>query len=304
MDRKIQPVDEEKIELNQIPAGIIITDETGVVHRFNSYAEELTGGRCRGRARIGDFLDMDKTRTMISGEFYNVTASPYREGDFRGTIYIIHSLEAVLQEESETKIREASEMVAEIAHEIRNPLGSIELFASLLKKTMAGDKDLKRIGQIILSVKAINERISELLQMSKKRALRKRIFSLSRLIHELVGMPGQAESFLTFHTNSRDMAVEGDEKMLRQMFLNLLIQVLQVMPPEARLTVEASRQTQKGKPYGGVSFTCEGEGTLFTHFDLAMGLNLAIIHNITHMHNGIVDIGRNAISILLPVNES
>jgi len=304
MDGKIQPADEEKIQLNQLPVGILIADESGIVHRFNRLAEKLTGGRCRGEARISDFLDLNQTRTTIGGDCFNVTASPFQQGGFRGTIYILQSLEAVLQEESESKIREASEMVAEIAHEIRNPLGSIELFASLLKKTANGERDLNRIHQIILSVKTINERISDLLRMSKERALRKRVFSLNRLIRELVGMPGQAESFLTFHSSGREMPVEGDEKMLRQMFLNLLIQVLQVMPPEAKLTVETAGQTQQGKPYGGVAFTCEGEGSLFTRFDLAMGLNLAIIHNITHMHDGIVNIGCNAISILIPVKKS
>jgi len=33
------------------------------------------------------------------------------------------------------------EMAAGIAHEIRNPLGSIEIFASLLKRDLEGDKE-------------------------------------------------------------------------------------------------------------------------------------------------------------------
>ncbi len=304
MDRKIQSDLEEEIVLNQIPVGVILTDEDGIVTGLNRHAEILAGGRCREGSPVSEFLDIHSSRFMIGGKTFSVTFSPFDRDDRHGTIYVLQSLEDFLQEESESKVRESSEMVAEIAHEIRNPLGSIELFASLLRKTAKGERDLNRINQIILSVKTINERISELLRMSKKRALRRQSFFLSHMILDIFRMPGQMDSFLTIHFPGKEMAVMGDEKMLRQMFLNLLIQVLQIMPPEARLTVNMARPVKGGKPYAEVTFLCEGEGSIFSQFDLALGLNLAIIHNITHMHNGIVNIGSNAISILLPEKES
>jgi len=240
---------------------------------------------------------------VINGEIYGITAAPLASGDLRGRIYVLQSLEDVLSEEAEDKIRESGAMVAEIAHEIRNPLGSIELFASLLRKTMKEEKDAKRINQIILSVKTINERISELLRLSKTRALRKRTFPLNRLMRDIFSVPGQNESFLVVRFAEEEMPVCGDEKILRQMFLNLLIQILQIMPPEARLTVEMGRRCREDEAYAEVMFLCEGERSIFQDFDLTLGLNLAILHNITHMHKGIMNIGRNAISILLPIME-
>jgi nitrogen fixation/metabolism regulation signal transduction histidine kinase len=301
MDRKIQSRFEEKIDLNQIPVAVVITDESGIVIKLNRHAKKMANGRWRQGSSLSDFLNVHKTRTMIGGETFNVTFSPFRQGEVRGAIYVFQSLENILQEESEIKVREASEMVAEIAHEIRNPLGSIELFASLLRKAVKGERELNRASQIILSVKAINERISELLRHSKKRALRKQTLFLNRLIRDILIMPGQTESFLAFQMTGSEMPIEGDENMLRQMFLNVLIQLLQITPPEVRLSVGLTRSIRDDRPYAEVTFMCEGEASMFKNYDLVLGLNLAIIHNIILMHNGIVNIGSNAISILLPM---
>jgi signal transduction histidine kinase len=301
MDEKVQSNNEIQVDPDQLPAALILADENGIVSKLNRHAEKLAGGRDILGFPISELLDVGKTRSTIGGEVFHVSAAPFKRGAYMGTIYILTSLEHVLEEESAHKVRESSEMVAEIAHEIRNPLGSIELFASLLKKTARGEKDIHRINQIILSVKTINERISELLRMSKKQTVRKQVFSLNRLMADIFRMPGQTDAFLNLQFADQEMSVLGDEKMLRRMFLNLLIQSLQILPPTARLSVETGLSLRDGNPYAEVAFRYEGEGSLFMNFDLALGLNLAIIHHITHIHQGIVNIGSNAISILLPV---
>lgn len=303
MDTTIQPGHEEKIGIDLLPVGVILTDEVGIVRHINRQAEMRLGDRCPVGSAISALLDRHPTRIVIQGEVHGITVAPFEGAGYRGQIYILQSLEDVLREEAENKIRESGEMVAEIAHEIRNPLGSIELLASLLRKTMKDEKDIKRINQIILSVETINERISELLRLSKERALRKRSFSLRHLIQDILRVPGQTDSFLLIRLTEEELPVCGDEKMLRQMFLNLLIQVLQTMPPETRLHVEMAGHLREGRAYAEVAFRCEGERSIFQNFDLALGLNLAIIHNINHMHNGIVNIGRHAIAILLPMTE-
>ena len=300
MDGKIQEGHQEKIEINQLVIPIILTDETGVVCHMNPCAEKLAVGQKLIGSKIGQFIDIRRTRCLIGGETYNVTVSPYEQNGFKGSIYVLVSIEDVLREESEHRVRETSDMVAEIAHEIRNPLGSIELLASLLRKSAAGERDIRRFEQIILSVKAINERISELLRLSKRRALRKQLFCINRLLQDIFRIPDQMEAFFVVHLADEEMSVKGDEKMLRQMFLNLLIQILQIMPAAARLYVETKRHQEDSRVFVEVTFRCEGEGSLFQQFDLTLGLNLAIIHNLIQMHHGIVNIGSSALSILLP----
>lgn len=304
MDGKIQKSNQEKIAIDQLPVSIILTDASGVVYRLNRCAEKLAAGQNLIGSKIEQFTSIHQARCLIGGETYSVTVSPYKHKGREGSVYVFVSLEDVLREESEHRVRETSEMVAEIAHEIRNPLGSIELLASLLRKTAMGERDIKRSKQIILSVKAINERISELLRLSKKRALRKQVFCLNRLMQDLFRIPDQMETFLILRLAEQEMWVSGDEKMLRQMFLNLLIQILQIMPPNVRLSVSTTRRQESHEAFAEATFQCEGEGSLFQTFDLALGLNLAIIHNLIQMHGGIVNIGRNALSILLPTDKS
>ena len=302
MDKAIQPALKETIDLNLIPVGVILTDSAGMIRQINRQAERL-GDRGLVGSAISAYLNRHANRVVIRGELYGIAVAPFTGADFQGKIYILQSLDHVLREEAEIKTRAVGEIVAEIAHEIRNPLGSIELLASLLRKTMKDEKNLKRINQIILSVKAINERISELLRLNKEQAVRQRSFSLCRLIREILNVPGQTESFLLIHLSEEELPVCGDEKMLRQMFLNLLIQILQTMPPETRLRVETTAICREGRMYAETMFRCEGARSIFHHFDLAMGLNLAIIHNISQMHDGIVNIGQQDIAMLLPLTE-
>ena len=85
--------------------------------------------------------------------------------------FIVHienvTLVEKLKEEAERKNRLAimGKMAASIAHEIRNPLTSIDLFSSMLAKEFKNNaENLETISYIQQSVKTANYVISNLLQ--------------------------------------------------------------------------------------------------------------------------------------------
>src|SRR3972149_291657 len=75
-----------------------------------------------------------------------------------------------LEEQADRNIRLTAmgEMAVKIAHEIRNPLGSIELFTSLLQREITDDNHKNLLGHISSGIKNLNHVISNLLTFTKQ----------------------------------------------------------------------------------------------------------------------------------------
>src|SRR6266480_5606571 len=92
------------------------------------------------------------------------SASESLERSYRELQGRVQSLTAELEREREERIRlerhaAMGEMAMELAHEIRNPLGSIELYASMI--------DGEYAEQIVQSVRLLNHSVTNVLQFGK-----------------------------------------------------------------------------------------------------------------------------------------
>src|SRR5688500_15971178 len=92
------------------------------------------------------------------------SASESLERSYRELQDRVQSLTAELEREREERIRlerlaAMGEMAMELAHEIRNPLGSIELYASMLEGEYA--------EQIVRSVRLLNHSVTNVLQFGR-----------------------------------------------------------------------------------------------------------------------------------------
>src|SRR5207253_8801660 len=91
-------------------------------------------------------------------------ASESLERSYRELQGRVRSLTLELDREREERVRlerlaAMGEMAMELAHEIRNPLGSIELYASMLEGEYA--------EQIVRSVRLLNHAVTNVLQLGK-----------------------------------------------------------------------------------------------------------------------------------------
>src|SRR5437016_8916930 len=107
------------------------------------------------------------------------TASESLERSYRELQGRVQSLTAELEREREERIRlerfaAMGEMAMELAHEIRNPLGSIELYASML--------DGEYAGQIVRSVRLLNHSVTNVLQFGRPIVPAPERMSASRLL--------------------------------------------------------------------------------------------------------------------------
>jgi len=123
---------------------------------------------------------------------YEVITRRLEDGSF---IILIRDLTEIntLREELERNRRLAAvgTLAAGIAHEIRNPLGSIALFASLLMKEQRNERDLERLSQIIAAVRGMDNKISNLMLFARKQVPMMRVTGLHGVLKEVIGFSGE-----------------------------------------------------------------------------------------------------------------
>lgn len=209
------------------------------------------------------------------------------------------------------KLTAMGNLAANIAHEIRNPLGSIELFASLIMKEGRDEKIRGRASQIIRSVRNVDSTISNLLLFARElNPVMKRVNLLSILMEVVAFTRDIIEKEDIVYSVSyadMDLDIEGDTELLKQVFLNLILNAYQAMPDGGHLHVEtkmSERMDKEGKKhqsYADVSFVDTGTGIppeniqrifdpFFTTREKGAGIGLAIVHSIVGFHGGTIDV--------------
>jgi len=196
-------------------------------------------------------------------------------------------------------------MAANIAHEVRNPLGSIELFASLLLKNLTEAKDRERVLQIISSVKNVDNKISNLLLFTRRPSPQMKVVRLHQIMKEVIDFSEQiieqAGVELLVHMEENDILISADAEMIKQVFLNIILNAQQAMPDGGKLTI-LTRLTPKSlletrEKIAEIIFQDAGPGIppadisrifdpFFSTKEGGSGLGLAIVHNIISEHNG------------------
>jgi len=190
------------------------------------------------------------------------------------------------------------EMSARMAHELRNPLGSIELFASLLKKGVADPALRQYAGHISTAVAAMDHTLSNLLLFTRTPTPCLRKTDLRRIIEEarLFALPLIQQNRIDWIGSAENLpeSVWCDEDLLRQILLNLILNAVEAMPQggELRLTAVCYTARSDQESTEGVIFTIKDTGggisaenlpqifdPFFTTKPSGTGLGLAIVHH-------------------------
>jgi signal transduction histidine kinase len=137
------------------------------------------------------------------------------------------------------------QMAANLAHEIRNPLASIEVSSSLLKRRLpvdAGEREL--LDKIIAEVRRLNRTITSSLEFVKPVSLTLAPGALDTLIDDALsvalgrrGKPG-LQIRRTACPNGPEFLM--DRGQLRQVFENLFLNAFEAMGETGTLAIEVT----------------------------------------------------------------
>lgn len=227
--------------------------------------------------------------------------------------FLIEKLEAANIEIKETqeqlhsaeKLASIGQLAAGVAHEINNPLGSIMLYASMLKRKLekAGcdTQNSEDIQMIMDEATRCKNIVSNLLNFARQGRLKVSEVNLFGLIKSIVQtmMLNPDNSNVRFSINAEefDSKIEGDSDQLKQVFINLLNNAVEALESreEKNITINIKRHddyifvevidTGSGIPQDNI-------GKIFTPFfttkkmGKGTGLGLAITYGIIKMHKG------------------
>ncbi len=210
------------------------------------------------------------------------------------------------------------QLAASLAHEIRNPLASIEGAADVLERGPGSEeRRVEFLAIIKKECQRLNRLLTGLLDFARPRQPRFRPVIVEQVIRSVVGLAAHAadKSGITLLTEvSPDLPpVEGDPEQLQQVVLNLTLNAIQAMPDGGRLTVSARRENAACT----IRVTDEGSGIseadlekifdpFYTTKQGGTGLGLSVAHQIIAQHGGAIKVARNpdrgmTFAVVLPI---
>lgn len=313
--------------IDDLPVGVLILDREGTVYQANHAAAGLLGTSTADLAGVAlenisltpdkelqkeiSITLMERGKRVWEGvqigkaRFVKARILPLHDEDYSylGALLTLEdaSLSASVREyltEAE-KHQYTAELAAGVAHEVNNPLGIISNYLELLKLKERDDDDQIKIEKIQKEIRRITEIIGSLLSFSRLPRKNETEVSLVELLDEILLLLGHriADKKIRLEKRYRtDPArIVGDENRLKQVFINLIMNSLEAVLDEGRITVEisgAGRFFRVRVSDNGHGIPADVQASIFQPFFTTKltktntGLGLSICSHIVKAHGG------------------
>ncbi|MCE9603086.1 MAG: PAS domain S-box protein [Gemmatimonadetes bacterium] len=277
----------------------------------------LSGGRA---------VPLGITTTSVSGDLRE-------EG--RATTAIFQDITDVKQLEAANlraqRLEAVAELSASLAHEIKNPLASIQSAVEQLSHRASATPDERTLSSLIVrESERLSRLLSEFLDFARVQVLRRDTLDLRTLVRGAAALAGThpdrgAQAGLVLDLPDAEVRLDADEDLLHRAVFNLILNAFQASPPEGevrvRLRTLAPGEQPLGLPFRGTAHAIEvrdsGPGIapeiadrLFEPFATTKpggsGLGLAMVHRAIEAHQGVILVDSTSngtgFTVLLPVD--
>ncbi len=202
-----------------------------------------------------------------------------------------------------------AEMAPVVAHEIRNPLGSIKGAAQYLKSEASTQEQQELLNVIVEGTDRLNNVVSQLIDYARPYKLNLKFQNINLLIKKAISIISAnklVEKIAIVQTLDEKLPeVEVDEQQFIQVILNIALNAIESMPQGGTLTFRTSGEALESE--GMITVTIQDTGIginnkeikdifkpFFTTKERGTGLGLAICQKIIKEHGG--NIGVESVS--------
>ncbi|HUH66202.1 MAG TPA: ATP-binding protein [Syntrophales bacterium] len=210
----------------------------------------------------------------------------------------LYAFDEMLEKEKSLLLEE---MAPVLAHEIRNPLGSIKGAAQYLRSESVAGEHQRLLDVIIEEVDRLNGVVSQFLNYAKPYTLKLKTQDVNQIIEKAISVI-QASPHLDHVTIEKELRpdlplMDVDAEQLVQVILNIAFNAIEAMPGGGTLIFRTSKiQSGDGEAIG-ISIRDTGKGIrkeemrnifkpFFTTKERGVGLGLAISQKIIKNHGG------------------
>jgi len=203
------------------------------------------------------------------------------------------------------------EMAAGVAHEIRNPLGGISLYADMLAQDLAGAPEQAAIVlRMQRGVRILNRIVEDMLLFARDLRLDVRPHTLLDLVRaalELAAHETRRSNLRMVADESKlDVTVSADSHLIVRALLNVILNAAQAAEGRQAASLRITALCLPGDHFAAVVLedTCGGIADedlprifnpFFTRRDQGTGLGLAIVHRAIEAHGGHVTAENNLV---------
>ncbi len=309
--------------LQSMGEAIVVLDRDGNVTLVNRAATEMLGASAAEAAgRPFDALGLSlgteggETVLVAGGKRYDVIVSRSDivdpAGAVRGCVLLLRDITRMKELESQSernrRLIRMGEMAAKIVHEIRSPLCSIELYATMLESELGEGEPAKLSRGISSGILSLNNILTNMLLFAKRQkpapariAAADVVDETLRLLDPMIGSRGIPVE----RSVSGAPVLDGDPVLLKQVLLNVALNAVQATDGGGRIRVSVREED------GGAVIEVSDEGAGIREEDLerifdpffstkvkGTGLGLAIASRIMESHGGFIrvrsEVGRGS----------
>jgi len=277
--------------------GLILSPECNQGHK-QAVSRFLKTGESKLIGHQTEFLahrkDGKKFPLSISFSLSNIEGKIYFTGIIRDLTETKDLQEQIAKSE---RLAAFGQLVAEIAHEIKNPLIMIGGFARQLFRTVQDEKSQAKLKIISDEVQRLEKLILELREVYQPQNLSFESFNINTLLEEIYSFSKEdcekRNISLRLESEEDPLLVEGDPGKLKQVFLNLVKNAIEAMEKDGDLAIHSKMlgdQVEITIIDNGPGIREKDRDKLFTPFfttkSRGTGLGLSVSKRIIEDHPG------------------
>ena len=252
---------------------------------------------------------------------FDVYSSPLEIDGEHGQILTLVDVTEATKAEAALRRSEAlaavGEAAAQLAHEIKNPLGSIRLGIEMLREYMVTDDALKTMGLVERGIQHLNKLVVDVTQFSRRRELDAAEFDLHELINSSLDLVADRvqEKETPVEKDFAATPIRGnwDDEQLREVFVNLIANAIDASGPKSpvKISTELVNSDSGARSISApmrapgervrIVITDHGAGMdqktqahlfepFFTTKKRGTGLGLSIVRQIVDLHGGNLEV--------------